>query len=304
MPSMNLDRRYNLNMSLYPSFTYPFYSRIDGWYVKIIGEYKGLRFKLEEPKVLRFEGAPIGSEHVVLEFTGLWFNPYSYVSRLSSSRISRVWPLIEAYDGVGLAIDPYSRLWLFTSITLSRHTDFHLNTVRWVRKLAETIGDLRMLTMDNSRMVSRSFHLSQLPMQIRFYLKRIEPLEDRIDPSMLRVKLQEGPWIGPKTATSYLLFSRRDATYMASSDIHFQKISRRIGLIDWGIPWSASMCRRYLCIDCPLRSECLHWIARVEYGELAGWIQTIAYIHDKLLCNRRLCNECKVRCICTEYRSS
>lgn len=300
MPTIRLEKPYNLDISLYPSFTYPLYSIVDGWYVKILGAYRGLRFKLEDPTTLRFGGLPTVSEDTVLELTGLWFDPYEYVSRLPSSKVSRIWLLIETYEGLGLAIDPYSRLWLFASVALSRHTDFHLNTVRWVRRISEVVDDLRYLRVEQLRRVSRSFHLAQLPLQVRFYIEKIESLEDRVDPSILRVKLQEGPWIGPKTATAYILFSRRDATYMASSDIHFQRISRRLGLIDWSIPWDPSMCRRYVCIDCPIRDRCLHWIARVEYGELAGWIQTIAYVQDKLLCRRKLCSECKVRSICTE----
>lgn len=300
MPTIRLDKPYNLDMSLYPSFTYPLYSIIGGWYVKVVGAYRGLRFKLDEPKILRFEGLSTVSEDVVSELTGLWFDPYDYVSKLSSSRASRVWLLVEAYEGVGLAIDPYSRLWLFVSVALSRHTDFHINTVRWVRMISESIGDPRYAGIEQFSMISRSFHLAQLPLQIRFYVERIESLEDMVDPSILRVKLQEGPWIGPKTATSYLLFSRRDATYMASSDIHFQRVSRRLGLIDWSIAWNPYMCRRYLCVDCPIHGGCLHWVARRDYGWLAGWIQTVAYLQDKLLCRGRLCSRCRVRGICSE----
>lgn len=300
MQVIRLEKPYNLDTSLYPSFTYPFYSRIDGWYVKILGSYKGLRFKLEDSRMLRFEGLPTVSEDIILELTGLWFDPYDHVSKLSSSKVSRIWPLIEAYEGVGLAIDPYSRLWLFISVALSRHTDFHLNTVRWIRRISSIVDDPRYLRGEYLGTISRSFQLAQLPLQLRFYIDRIEPLECEADPPILRVKLQEGPWIGPKTATSYLLFSRRNATYMASSDIHFQRVSRRLGLIDWRIPWDPSMCRRYLCVDCPIHNGCLHWIAKMDYGDLAGWIQTVAYIQDKVLCKRRLCSRCKVRSICTE----
>lgn len=300
MPLIRLEKPYNIDVSLYPSFTYPLYSIVDGWYVKMLGAYRGLRFKLEEPTTLRFEGISAVSEDIVLELTGLWFDPYEYASKLPSSRASRIWLLIEAYEEIGLAIDPYSRLWLFVSVALSRHTDFHLNTVRWVRMISEIVDDPRYVGIEQLSRISRSFHLTQLPLQIRFYVEKIESLEDRVNPSIIRVKLQEGPWIGPKTATSYLLFSRRDATYMASSDTHFQRISRKLGLMDWSIPWNPSMCRRYLCIDCPVHDGCLHWIARVEYGWLAGWIQTVAYLQDRLLCRCRLCSECRVRSICGE----
>jgi hypothetical protein len=94
------------------------------------------------------------------------------VFQVISSLLSQ--SLLEAYRGFGLSVSPLDDLAVFTSIVLSRRTDYHVNTVRWLRSLLELYVDLAGVASVNpgelSSKISRSFHLRMLPDFIKCYL--------------------------------------------------------------------------------------------------------------------------------------
>ncbi len=285
-----LERPLDLDLTLYPSFTLAFYEKQGQSYVKVVGSRRGaLR---ADGRVLEYQGF---NEEEALLLSGAWLDPYREASQLPRSAKSRIWPLLEAYSCLGLAIDPIDRSWVFVSVALSRHTDFHVNVVKWVKKLAALANDPLRITEETALKAGTSFQLKQLPIQLKHY----DMLgEEKLGVDEARLALQRIPWIGPKAATAYLLFTRAEAKHLAPADVHFQKTARRLGLVDYEIPWNPQLCSKNVCADCKDRHRCLHWKARTEYQGLAGWLQTACYVHDKLYCLRRRCGECTLRSIC------
>ncbi len=287
---IELKRRFNLKLTLYPSFTLAFYSVENSLYRKTIG-LKGA-FRVCDGEVYYYGF----SLEEALELSGAWFDPLEKASSLTSRVYSRINPLLEAYESVGLAIDPYDKPWVFTTVVLSRTTDFHTNVLGWVKKLFLEAGDPRLIDEQVVSRVGGSFQLKQLPVQLRmFFLVR----EWRFSIDDSRIALQEIPGVGPKTATAYLLYTRPEASFLAPVDVHFKRFVRRLGILEFEFPWNPRLCGRYRCIECPGRGGCLHWKARVELGLLAGWLQTVSYIHDKLYCSRGFCSSCFLKNICT-----
>ena len=287
---LEVERRFNFKLTIYPSFTLAFYSVEDGLYRKIIGLKGAFRVCGGD---LYYYGFSVDE---ALKLSGAWFNPLQKASGLTSRVYSRIKPILEAYGCVGLAIDPYDKPWVFTTVALSRTTDFHTNVIGWVKKLFREAGDPRLIDENVACRVGGSFQIRQLPAQVRGYF-RVRDWRLSIDEA--RVALQSIHGVGPKVATAYLLYTRPEASLLAPVDIHFRRFVDKLGILDYKIPWNPSLCSRYKCVDCPARSGCLHWIARSELGPLAGWVQTISYIHDKLYCSRSACGTCPLRSLCT-----
>lgn len=286
---LEIRRNFDLELSLFSSFSLPLFEKEGEWWVKRRGAFRELRMRSRGQDALEVENCP--DPNVAFILSGAWFDPFEHLEELSEEVREKALLLVERFGDLGLAVNPYDRELIFISVALSANTDFHANTVRWVKRISE--GDLRELP-------GRSFQLKNLPEQLSFYLREIKPVEDSLTPEELRLKLLQGPRIGPKIATSYLLFSRKDATFFAPSDVHFQRAMRKLGMLSWEKPWDPKLCRSFPCSHCPGREECLSFLARKAFGRLAGWMQTASYILEKLYCRRRRCGECGLREICEE----
>ena len=181
---------------------------------------------------------------------------------------------------------------------MSQNTDFHTNTCRWIKKLSETYGsnflerrDLRFATAGTSYQLAR---LEQTYPEFR------QKTLDEEDPGSLRLKLLSIKGVGPKIADAYILFSSRHSE-STPCDIHLRRFVDRLELVKYERLPSKNYCRKYYCwlkSECPVRGECLRFLMMNKYGGLSGWIQTIAYYHDKLYCSKRKCDICQLREIC------
>ena len=119
------------------------------------------------------------------------------------------------------------------------------------------------------------------------------------------IKLENGVieyncrWIDPRVADAYLLFTGID---MSSSpiDIHLKRMNYRI----FGIPYkyepTKSICIKYWCSECPRNRVCIRWLFTNSFRELAGWLQTISYLHDRLYCSKGLRLKCPLKDLCRE----
>ncbi|MCD6421651.1 MAG: hypothetical protein J7L17_04515, partial [Thaumarchaeota archaeon] len=71
-----------------------------------------------------------------------------------------------------------------------------------------------------------------------------------------------------------------------------------------------SLCARYVCVEdlaeryglkpCPLRGSCLRAILTSRLEMLAGWFQTLAYLHGRSFCKavKPACDKCPLKELC------
>lgn len=293
--------RIDLHLSMYPSFASVLFNQIDNrTWLKELGYARGVVIRIGEGLV-ECMGAECGEE-AVREWTGLWFNPSGYLRDVKRSRRFIVERLLEAYGNLRIITSSFDWKIILISVFLSRRTDYHVNVIRWVKALFQGFGE-----EDYNELVKRidviggSYQLVQL----KAILASLLDLNFNSDPWTLRKILLTKRYVGPKVADAFLLFTRKGTTF-TPSDTHYQNFVRRIGLSEGSlvVP-SKRYCLRYnaTCTSCPLRNKCLAGWSITVFGRLSGWIQTVAYVHDKLFCRRRLCSKCKLRSICT-IRSS
>ncbi len=283
---IKVPEKYSLWDTLYPSFIFPFFSQ-NNILVKNIGLYSGVKIRSKNGRFIVEGEVP---RDFILEWTGLWFTPRNGDDDIKV--------LIETYSHVRLAISSCDREYVFISVFLSQNTDFHTNTCRWIKKLSETYGpkflekkDLRFAT------VGTSYQLERLE---QVYPEFCQKISNRKDPGSLRLKLLSIKGVGPKIADAYILFSSRHSE-STPCDIHLRRFVDRLKLVEYQRLPSKNYCRRYYCwleSECPVCGECLRFLMMNKYGGLSGWIQTIAYYHDKLYCSKRKCNICQLREIC------
>ena len=292
-----VNRRFSLDLSLYPSFNLALSVKTvsDAWMI-VAGRMRGVVFRQQEGNTIYYRNA---CEEEIRYLTGVWFDPVEKASTLPRSARARIWPLIEEYKYLGLSINPYDKEWVFTAVFLSRNTDYHINTIRWCRALAEKTREPRMISEETVKRAGSSYQLKQLPQALKEYYRLVEPLESRGENMfVIRKAVLSIRNCGLKTAHAYLLFTRPQASSIVPCDTHFLNIARRLGFVDDYQLWNEKYCAKYDCSNCPLQNKCIIGKTIKEYGELAGWIQTACYTHDKLYCMRRKCEQCRLKEIC------
>jgi len=283
---IKMPEKYSFWDTLYPSFIFPFFKK-NGSFVKKIGLYSGVRIRIEDEELIVEGEVP---RDYVLEWTGLWFTPEGGKDKLKI--------LIETYSRIRLAISSCDREYVFISVFLSQNTDFHTNTCRWIKKLSEIYGSNFLERIDlRFRTAGTSYQLARLE---QTYPEFRQKILDEKDPGSLRLKLLSIKGVGPKIADAYILFSSRHPE-STPCDIHLRRFVDRLGFIEYRRLPSKNYCRKYYCwlkSECPVHEECLRFLMMNKYGRLSGWIQTIAYYHDKLYCSKRKCSICPLRELC------
>ncbi len=274
--SIELPKGYNLELTLYPSFTYPFYRSLGNVLVKDIGVCRGTTFTFYSDRVV-VEGNC--SRDTIEELLGLWFNPWNYIDDVDPEYRDYVQDLIERYHGVRLAISSEDKIWLFISVFLSRTTSFHTNTVRWIRKIA--LHGLDHFIREGYGFVGNSFQLKQLWILLNTtdLVKLISSFNPRSLHNSWRIrrKLLKYRFVGVKTVDAFLLFSTPHS-FFTPIDRHYKRfLMMRFQLRGYREPLS-HLCRRYDCSFCPLASRCLSFFSRRVFGRLGGWIQTLSYL--------------------------
>lgn len=288
--------RIDFYLSMYPSFASVLFSQVDNrTWLKELGYAKGVVIKVEE-NIVKCIGAKC-SEEVIKEWSGLWFNPNDHLRGVKRSKRSIVEKLLEVYSNVRIIVSSFDWKIILILVFLSRRTDYHVNVMRWVKTLFQGLDkenyDELIKRIDA---IGKSYQL----MQLKANLTSLLDLDFNSDPWILRRILLTKRYVGPKVADAFLLFTKK-GTIFTPSDVHYQNFVRRIGLAErkLAVPLKGH-CLKYdaICVSCPLRNKCLTGWSITVFGKLSGWIQTVAYVHDKLFCMRKLCNKCKLRSIC------
>ncbi len=282
---------FDMDLSLKPSFILPLFTKVGrSKYVKLYGDSRGCIIEIKEGTLV-CRGGNISR---ILEWTGLWFDPYKYLRKLGRSERAIVERLLEIYHGLRIPVSTSDEPYIFIAVFLSRNTDYYRNTMKWLSKIFpyyNNYGKLPPLVE-----VGGSYQLKQLEKAFLEYKKYA--LSTDHDLEVLRRVMLKIPNVGPKTADAYIMYAKAN-TFMPPVDIHFIRFSRRllIGNEEFTVPLKA-YCLKYSCENCPLNRSCLSIIISKKFGFMSGWIQTVSYLHDRDYCVKKACNNCSLKDVC------
>ena len=289
-----------------PSFAYPLLEVVDRSTLrKVRGFCAGLELKFLDGKViakhdrdvcLRYAEIMLDPEHYADPEVAKWFKePLASIAR----------ELFAFYRGFTVLSSPLDDIELFSAIVMSKYTNFHANTVKWMRLLMDYFDNLleRIAWCDPEDVMiatrARSHQVLALPQCLRHYMMiRYRVLEED-DWRRIRVALMYCKGIGPKVADAYLLFVKRvrDA---APADRNLLKLLERLGISGLKTP-DKRFCIRFRCSECPMASRCARKFVSESLGSYAGLFQTIVYVHIDMFCEQHRCNLCPVRGFCSAY---
>ena len=281
----------DLDLTMYPSFVRALMRKLpDGSWIRSVGRWAGCKIKIARGELV------CDCLGVGVYWSGAWFNPHerAYLLRSEGARA-----LLRAFRGLSLAVDPFERELIFIPIFLSRRTDYEANVLRWCDKLWRELSRVKDVAELKVEAAGASYQLKQLREILPEFLSR--RIRDIDDPWEARRELLRLKFVGPKVADAYLLFTGLD-TSSAPVDTHLVKVANRLGLARWSRTPQKSLCAKHTCDECPASDSCLRSVMAREYGEMAGWVQTAAYVLDRLYCSRRRCGECGVSSVCKEAR--
>jgi len=288
----------DLEKTLKPSFVLAFLERVGPLeWRKIVGKYKGCVIGQRDSLIYSNT-----NEKALLYWSGAWFNPRKVFASLKAKLTTRerelVKTLIDAYSNVSLSVNPYDLDLMIVPILLSRRTDYERNVLRWCRELWNRANSFEELLELDLKVIGTSYQLVQLKMSLIDFKSEVIPkLNGGLTSSELRLALMKCRYVGPKVADAYLLFTGLDIS-ATPIDVHLINMIRRLSLIDhYKLP-SKEYCRKFVCEECPIFDVCLRATFTKKFKKLAGWLQTVFYLHDKLYCRRLMCSECELRYYC------
>lgn len=284
---------FDLEISLKASFSLPiFFEFKPKLYVKFYGFNRGLKFKIKGKKIL-FNGCSF-KEALIL--SGAWFNPFEYVKNLSRVENSIIYKFIDVFPGLGIAIDPWDVKAIFYSIFLSRNTDYHNNTVRWLREILGKAVDEDGLKHINPMDFGGSYQLKQLSKVKNLLFSTFDVFNFGLNTlhsidvySNLKHRLLKIPYVGSKSVHALGLFSF-GLTSIAPVDRHLTFIIKSLNLIDEFTTPRKNLCLKHDCYTnfsfCPISDKCLMAILMRRFGVMAGWLQTAIYLYGSLYLSR------------------
>jgi len=296
MAHMLIRNEYDLDLTMFPSFTSSLFDKVSrNYWIKIHGSFKGLKLKFNG----RFLEANIDNIDIINTLSGLWYDPEEHLRRLSRSLRQKVDPIVEVYEKVRLSINPYDKELVFLATVLSQRTNYHINVVKWVRRIAllmERGMDIRSVNMTS---FGKSYQLRRANIVVKqcIDLVRLDSALNMEDIWKIKRELLKCEFVGPKVANAYLMFTRR-APYIAPIDVHFLRFIRNLGLLEFKRKPLKSVCQKYTCSICTFKHECVEALVMKEFKTLSSWIQTVAYVHDKVYCAKKKCNVCPFKDLC------
>ncbi len=295
---VKLNRRIDILLSLYPSFVSTLFevkrSGNGVTLIKLIGCYSGAKITIAKDKVVCEN---VCEPRLLREWLGLWFNPRLYVNKVSERIKPLSLRLIELYEDLTLITSSIDWKIILVATFLSRRTNYHVNVIRWVRRIFNNIEPEDLMKVRNRiENMGRSYQLKQLVEVI----DELYAINFNKNPWSIRQELLEIKYVGPKTVDAFLLFSGKGSIF-TPSDVHYVRFARRVlGIRNYVIP-SKNMCLEYggNCLNCPYADKCLTGRSIKLFGELSGWVQTMAYVHDKLFCMKNKCRLCAFKNTCS-----
>ncbi len=305
MPSrlLKLEQPINLFELYYPSFALPLVdidasrlAKLWGYCSKLLIEVEGSRARV------------VHEDRVCLDYAevllGRWLKLDEALHDVSTGSLQRIVEEVATiYGWLGVATSPKDDIELFASIYMSRNTDYHRNVLRWMKNILQLYGTSMHVAEapieELARRVGSSYQVIQLPTAIRAYLAS---RGIALGPSAWEARraVMSIPFAGPKVADAFMLFVRLDPRY-PPIDTNFMAFIQVLGLkrlLGDRLP-EKRLCLRYTCSTCPAAPRCTSNLSRRKLGRVAGWLQTVAYVHVKRFCRTRSCNHCPLRHLCT-----
>jgi len=313
---------YDLQKTFEPSFVSSMYENLHPkkW-VKMAGTLRGMSLEqIGDIIVVTFPGTV--SEKMLMEIaiaeTGLWHETFEkQLSKLNRKLRNVLEALAEAYPGVRIPIALHDLSHIIVSVLLSKRANY--NMVRtWCRKIwdrYEKLEDLLKASEEEIEEIGRSYQLFEAVESIRDLVKNYKSFQSFLHelsskpPEIARIMLLSGRGIGPKVADSIIL-STYKALHFAPCDVHLKKFIRRTRIIEEFSMPIKSLCQRYVCTKdasekydlpaCPKSETCLRGILTSSLGELAGWFQTLTYLHGRKYCRtvNPNCEQCPLKDVC------
>ena len=336
---------YDIQNTFKPSFISSLYENPrEGVWVKVAGHLGG-RLKLEQigRRVIAVSTADLKKDELkrfVLLETGLWHPPFEDGLKTLPRRLKIICDRLSSiYPGVRIPIAPHDFEKIFISILLSKRANYDI-VRRWCREIWRRFSngfEEILLREPELEEVSRSYQLSMLIESIRDLLRlREEPsrIHPRIlklfgrprrdlpryilslPPDLARLVLLSVKGVGPKTADSILLTTSTSLESIPC-DVHLVKFIDRMGILKGLKRPEKSLCRRFLCRPeyaerwgipaCPraIGDECIRYELLKYFKGLAGWFQTLIYLHGRDFCRsiKPRCRECSLRDLCPNSRT-
>lgn len=306
-----IENRENINLfkHFYSSFLLPLVSvSSDG--LKLIKEYgycRGTQLVIEDKKLYALSNS-IECLQYSRYLSGSWLNVKSYLSNVSKDFRKVLEKMIGLYADIGIPTSPLDDLELFITIILSRNTDYHRNTVVWVRKILETFSPLdKLVSAEPSFLatkISSSYQVLELPKVLNYYLMIRDSLRGPSEKSRVLLRC---PGVGPKTLYAYILFVKLDSRYapIDTNLLNFLNKLRSLREVinELALPIK-NYCFKYVCDECPKNSVCIEAFLKNKLGSLNGWFQTITFLHNKTYCVTKKCVECPLRTECLSTNKS
>lgn len=176
-----------------------------------------------------------------------------------------------------LMYSPMDRLYVSSTIYLSRSTDYYVNTVRWVREAIElNCFDDPAKCID----IARSY-------QFVVFIKNLPNLNNVLSKGYSNV-IDETVWLmgikgfGVKSAFAYLLHAYGLTNY-APIDRHYMRLLKSNGV--YGKTYSKTICvaSRLDCLRCVKGDFCIYRLTQRFFGEFNGVVQSLVYVYGRLV---------------------
>ncbi len=276
----------DLDLSLFLSFTLPMFVKVGDCWVKEFGFGRG-SIICSSRGVECYGGSC--SETFATYLAGLWLDKDRALELVEGRTREVAEEALSRFHCLGVPASPWDLFEVLTAAFLSRRTDYHTNTVRWVRHLLSYLNSGWGHTLESLLAYSRKVYEEFRSYQLLQYCQVVGELytlstaaRSLKDLEKVRADLLKVKYVGPKVADSFMLHAGLDPT-RAPVDVHYLKFLKKRGLLreDLIAP-SKSYCSRYLCGECPLSPRCVARYTSTLFKRLNGFVQSVAYIVGKL----------------------
>lgn len=275
----------DLDITLYVSFSLPMYERRRDCWVKVYGYGAGTCICGGEG--IECYGQACSSDFVRYS-TGLWIDKEGGLRELDGKVMLIAEDIVNRFYCVGISASPWDSLEILTAAFLSKRTDYHRNTVRWVKAMLSRMASLGRGDLDSLKAIASQIYQEFRSYQLQQYIEILDKLYNvvtlisRLSPTSLKQQLMRIKYVGPKVVSSFILHSGLDQS-TAPVDVHYMRFLKRYNLFNGSLSLPRKdFCSMYDCYSCPMKMRCLYAYTSHIFKKLNGFIQTVAYIHGKL----------------------
>ncbi len=177
--------------------------------------------------------------------------------------------------GFSLMFSPWDKLYVFTSIYLSRNTNYYLNTIYWVKEfIARNCYDKPSKCRD----VSTSYLFRELISNVRNIATIFSSSRGLREELSLLARVKG---VGVKSIMAYILHAY-GVTLYAPIDRYYMLFLSEIGLKGRRPSIDKCVNSGFNCRVCPYRSECIYGLSYSVFKSLNGVLQSLCYIYYRL----------------------